>query len=316
MIDAIADCGCDCVKFQTFSAEEFCNNPDDVYEYVSQGKVVRESMLGMFKRLELKREEFAKLFAHARQRGLLAMSTPTDQAAVDLLTEIGVEAFKVGSDDLVYSPFLKYIAAKGKPIIISTGMAALEDVERAVSALEAAGNRELVILHCVSLYPTPEDEVNLRRIGTLQRKFSSAVIGFSDHSWGIRAALGAVALGAAVIEKHFTLDNEMPGPDHRFSANPQQLGDLVREVRLLEKQLGSTQFALSPAEKEMADLCHRSIYASRALSKGDVLSDRDFVYRRPGTGLMPYHADALVGRRLKTALDEGAALSFDLLEPK
>lgn len=315
MIDAIADVGCDCVKFQTFSAAEFCNNPDDVYEYVSQGKVVRESMLEMFQRLELKRDEFVKLFAHARERGLAAMSTPTDRAAVDLLVDIGVEAFKVGSDDLVYSPFLKYVAGKGKPVIISTGMAALEDVERAVFALEAAGNRELVILHCVSLYPTPEDEVNLRRIETLRRTFPQAVVGFSDHSWGIRAALGAVALGASVIEKHFTLDNDMPGPDHRFSANPQQLGDLVREVRLLEKQLGRSTFELSGEEQKMAALCHRSIYAGRALPKGQVLSDRDFVYRRPGTGLMPYHTDSLVGRRLNTAIAEGTALSFDLLEP-
>jgi sialic acid synthase SpsE len=271
-------------------------------------------MLDMFRRLELKREEFAKLFAHARQRGLAALSTPTDQAAVDLLMELGVEAFKVGSDDLVYSPFLKYVAGKGKPVIISTGMAALDDVVRASDDLRAAGNRDLVILHCISLYPTPEEEVNLRRIHTLQERFPRAVVGFSDHSWGITAALGAVALGAAVLEKHFTLDNDMPGPDHRFSANPQQLTDLVREVRKLEAQLGHGRFELAPAEKEMADLCHRSIYAGRALPQGHVLSGDDFVYRRPGTGLMPYHSDALIGRRLKVAVGEGAALSYDLLE--
>jgi N,N'-diacetyllegionaminate synthase len=313
MIDAIADAGCDCVKFQTFSAEEFCNDADEIYEYTSQGRVVRESMLKMFKRFELKREEFAKLFEHANQRGLVPLSTPTDRAAVDLLDDLDVEAFKVGSDDLVYTPFLAYVARKGKPVIISTGMAEIGDVDRAVRTIEAEGNQDIVILHCISLYPTPDDEVHLRRIPALKALYADKTIGFSDHTWGITAALGAVALGALVIEKHFTLANDMPGPDHRFSANPQQLTYLVREVRKLEKALGSARFALSAAEQEMAALCHRSIYAARALQAGHVLEEGDFVFRRPGTGLMPYHVGALVGRRLRQPLAQGEALRLDLL---
>lgn len=314
MVDAIADAGCDCAKFQTFSAAEFCNDPNEMYEYISQGKVVRESMLTMFQRLELKREEFAKLFEHARHRGMVPLSTPTDRAAVDLLDELGVDVFKVGSDDLVYTPFLDYVARKGKPIIISTGMAEIGDVDRAVRTIETAGNKDIAILHCISLYPTPEDGVHLRRIPALQAMFPDKTIGFSDHSWGITAALGAVALGAAIIEKHFTLANDMPGPDHRFSADPQQLSNLVREVRKLESALGSPRFTLSHAEQEMAALCHRSIYAAHALSAGHVLSEADFVFQRPGTGLMPYHTRALIGRKLRRDLPQGAALQFDLLE--
>lgn len=313
MVDAVADMGCDCVKFQTFSAEEFCNDPKEMYEYISQGKVVRESMLGMFKRLELRREEFAKLFAHARQRGLVPMSTPTDRAAVDLLEGLGVDAYKIGSDDLVYTPFLDYVARKGKPVIISTGMAAIGDVDRGVRAIEAAGNDQVAILHCISLYPTPDEDVNLSRIPALKTLFPDKTVGFSDHTWGITAALGAVALGATIVEKHFTLSNDMPGPDHRFSADPEQLGGLVREVRKLEAMLGSPRFSLSKAEADMAALCHRSIYAARDLPAGHVLAESDFVYRRPGTGLMPYETDALIGRKLRHGLTQGMALRFDLL---
>lgn len=315
MVDAIADAGCDCVKFQTFSADEFCNDPDDMYEYVSQGEVVRESMLEMFRRFELKRGEFAELFDHAHERNMIAMSTPTDKAAVELLETLGVGAYKVGSDDLVYTPFLQYVTDKGKPVIISTGMAEMADVERAVATIEAQGTEgQAVILHCISQYPTPENAVNLRRIETLRARFPQCVVGYSDHSWGITSALGAVALGAAVVEKHFTLDNDMPGPDHRFSANPQQLTDMVREIRKLEASMGSGVIEKSAADQEMADLCHRSIYAAQDLAVGHVLSEDDFVYQRPGTGLMPYHTADLVGKRLCVGVEKGAAMRLDMVK--
>jgi N-acetylneuraminate synthase/N,N'-diacetyllegionaminate synthase len=243
MVDAVAQAGADCVKFQTFSAEEFINDSNETYEYVSQGKVVRESMLEMFRRLELKREAFAALFKRARERGLIPLSTPTDRQAVDLLGELGAPAYKVGSDDLVYTQFLDYVARKGKPMIISTGMATAKDVERAVETIRQAGNDQHVILHCVSLYPTPENEVNLRKVETLREQYGN-LVGFSDHSWGITAALGAVALGACVIEKHFTLDRNMSGPDHRFSADPAELKSLVSEIRRLESNLGTGRFHL------------------------------------------------------------------------
>ncbi|SDH15302.1 N-acetylneuraminate synthase family protein [Roseospirillum parvum] len=314
MVDMVADAGADCVKFQTFRAEEFCNAPEDVYEYVSQGETRRESMLEMFRRLELKHDEFRGLFEHARARGLVPLSTPTDRAAADLLMELGAGAFKIGSDDLVHTPLLDHVGAKGRPVLISTGMAHLGDVERAVDRLHAAGSGPLAILHCISLYPTPDDGVHLRRLATLRHAFPECVVGFSDHSWGITAALGAVALGARVIEKHVTLDNDMPGPDHRFSANPAQLKDLVQGVRTLEAQLGSSAFRLSPAEQEMAQLCHRAIYAARDLPAGHVLSSDDLTYQRPGNGLPPYETDRLLGRRLSRAVPSNKAITFEHLE--
>lgn len=315
MVDAIAAAGANCVKFQTFSAEEFVNDPDEPYEYVSQGKVVRESQLAMFKRLELKRSEFARLFARARQKGLIPLSTPTDRPAVDLLDGLGAGAFKIGSDDLVYTPFLKYVAAKRKPVIISAGMADAEDIERAVVAIRGAGNDKICILHCISLYPTPDDAVNLRKIPALRECFG-VPIGFSDHSQGITAALGAVALGAAVVEKHFTLDRNMPGPDHRFSADPAELAAMVSEIRRLEDALGSPKLIPVEGEMDMRPIARRSIIAARDLPAGHVIAEDDLAYRRPGTGLMPYEIDRVVGRRVRVAIAAKELIAFAKLESK
>jgi N,N'-diacetyllegionaminate synthase len=313
MVDVIAETSADCVKFQTFSADEFINDPNETYEYISQGKVVRESMLEMFRRLELKREAFAALFERARERGLIPLSTPTDRNAVDLLGELGAPAYKVGSDDLVYTQFLDYVARKGKPMIISSGMATATDVDRAVQTIQQAGNDQIVILHCVSLYPTPENEVNLRKIKTLRDRYGD-LVGFSDHSLGITAALGAVALGACIVEKHFTLDRNMQGPDHRFSADPAELKSLVSEVRRLEKNLGSGHFQLSEAETKMAALAHRSIVLDRDVATGEEITVEHLSYRRPGTGLMPYESARVIGRRARKALPAGTMLDLTMVE--
>ena len=314
MVDAIAESGCDCVKFQTFHADEFCSNEKDTYEYVSQDKIIKESMLEMFRRFELKQEEFAELFVHARERGLAAFSTPTDIAAVDLLADIGVDAYKIGSDDLVYTPFLEYVAKKGKPVIISTGMATLEDVQRAVDVLKKGGLplEQIAILHCISAYPTPADAIHLNRIPMLQGVFPGCIIGFSDHSWGITPALGAVALGARIVEKHFTLDHNMAGPDHRFSADPKQLTDLVREVRVIEQALGQSELVMSKHDQEMAALCHRSVYAASDLPVGKIIELSDLVFQRPGSGLKPYEVKNIVGRQLTGRVDAGTAFDLDM----
>lgn len=313
MVDAIADAGADCVKFQTFSAEEFVSNPDDTYEYESQGRRVRESMLEMFQRLELKREEFRTLFARARARGLVPLSTPTDRDAVDLLDELGAGAFKVGSDDLVYTPFLEYVADKGKPVILSTGMADEADVARAVAAVRGRGNDRIVLLHCVSSYPTPPAELNLRKIETLRSRFGVHV-GFSDHSDGILAAGTAVGLGACVVEKHFTLDRNLPGPDHRFSADPAELAALVRRVREVETTLGEPAIVPTAPEREMAKLARRSIVAARDLPAGHRLAAADLAYKRPGTGLMPYRTVEVLGRRLRHAVAINQPIALEGLE--
>ena len=307
MIDAIAAAGADCVKFQTFRAQEFVNDVEETYTYTSQGRKVTESMLEMFQRLELKQEEFARLFEHTRELGLVPLSTPTDREAV------GAGGFKIGSDDLVYTPFLKYVAAKGKPVILSTGMAEEADITRAVSTLRNAGNEQIALLHCVSLYPTPDEHVNLRRISALREKFNLPA-GYSDHSSGMSAALAAVALGSCVVEKHFTLNHDLPGPDHWFSADPAELKELVSGIRRVEQQRGVPEPAMSVEEKDMAKLSHRSIVAVRSIPEGHCITEEDLAYRRPGTGLMPYETDKVIGRRVRAAVAAGTLLDVDMFE--
>jgi len=313
MVDAIADGGADCVKFQTFTAADFMNGADQRFEYLSQGKLVTESMLAMFQRHELAAEAFFKLYDHACERGLVPLSTPTDPQAVDLLDKIGFPAFKIGSDDIVHTPFLKYVARKNKPMIISTGMADKADVSRAANVISDTGNEDLIILHCVSLYPTPDENVNLSRIMSLKNDFPHP-IGFSDHSDGITAAIGATMIGACLIEKHFTLDRNLPGPDHHFSSDPSEFANLVKEVRRLETQIGGSARDPVIAEKDMAAIARRSIVINRDVPADHVLSDEDLSYRRPGTGLMPYERDNVIGRRTRQPIVKGTLLSFSMLD--
>jgi N,N'-diacetyllegionaminate synthase len=313
MVDAAAAAGADAVKFQVFTAEEFVNDPTEIYEYKSQGRVVRESTLEMFRRLELADDDVARLFARARGRGLMPFATVTDGHAADLLERLETPAFKIGSDDLVYTSFLRRIAQRGRPVVISTGMADTADIDRAVRVIEQTGNDKLIILHCVSLYPTPDDAVNLRRITALADRYDHPV-GFSDHTLGATAALGAVTLGACMIEKHFTLDHAMDGPDHWFSADPAELAMLVSEVRRLEGGLEPSGEALSGAERQMAKLCHRSIVAVASLPAGAVLREEHLGFKRPGTGIMPYELDNVLGRRLRRPVTPGTQIRWEMLD--
>lgn len=312
MVDAVAAAGADCVKFQTFRADEFVSRPDETYEYISQGVTVRESMLEMFRRLELDRGAHAALFARARSRGLVPLSTPADPEAVDLLHGLGVGAFKVGSDDLVHTPLLEYLAAKGKPVILSTGMAHEADVDRAVEVVRR-GTERIVLLHCVSEYPAPDASMNLRKLAALRQRYGLPV-GLSDHSQGTVAAIGAVALGACIVEKHFTLDRGLPGPDHRFSADPVELAGLVLDVRRLEAALGSPRLEPTAAEVEMTALARRSIVAARDLPAGHRIGPEDLAYKRPGTGLMPFERDKVLGRRTRRVVPAGTPLDPTTLE--
>ncbi len=313
MINAIADAGADCVKFQTFRAKEFLVDEDLTYTYFSQGKEVTESQLDMFQRCEFDWSEFENLFAHVRERGLVPLSTPTDRDAVDFLDGIGVGAFKVGSDDIVYTPFLRYLAKKGKPVIISSGMADARDIRRAVKTIEEAGNNQIIVCHCVSEYPVPEERVNLRKISEL-RKFLEHPIGYSDHSQGLTAAMGAVALGACYFERHFTLDKGLPGPDHWFAADPEDLKSLVAGIRQIEKNLGAGALHASDEEKKMKLLARRSIVAAVELSADHCIVEGDLAFRRPGTGLMPHEMNKVVGKHTREKVAAGTMLDINMLK--
>ena len=313
MIDQMAECGVDSVKFQTFKAEEFVSDEKEEYEYLSQGKLVRESQVDMFKRLEIAYSEFSMLFKHSRKRGLIPFSTPTENEAVDLLYNLDVGAFKIGSDDLVHTPLLKYVSEKNKPIILSSGMADQDDIDRAISNISEQGNRNIALLHCVSLYPTPDESLNLTQICSLQERYNCPV-GFSDHSQGLIGVFGAVAMGAKIIEKHFTIDKNLPGPDHHFSADPRELKELVVGVRRMESAMGSAEISLANGELEMRKIARRSIVAAKDISIGDLILSKDLAYQRPGTGLMPYQADLLVGRRAKANIKKNDQINLDDLK--
>jgi sialic acid synthase SpsE len=227
-----------------------------------------------------------------------------------MLVEIGVDAIKVGSDDLVHHPMLRELAQLRKPLILSTGMAELSELRRTVRLLEENGAEEVIVLHCTSVYPTPEDQAHVLRVETLRRELPCPV-GFSDHTFGISAAATAVALGACLVERHFTLDRNLPGPDHSMSADPATLQALVRAVRVVEQNRGSGELRPSAQEMEMRRIARRSVVARQALPAGTVLGSEHFAYKRPGTGLAPMDEEYLLGRTTRRPLREAELITLE-----
>ncbi len=313
-IDRAVDAGVDAVKFQTFRAEEFMADPDHIYEYESGGAKVRESMFEMFKRLELPERWYDPLRDYARERGVDFLSSSADPESVDLLVDLGVPALKVASEDLINLPLLAHVANAGLPVLLSTGMGDEVEVDRALSVLRPKVPA-ILLLHCVSLYPTPDAEVNLRRMTALADR-TGLPVGYSDHSRGIEAAVGAVALGARVIEKHFTLDRALPGPDHSLSADPDEMTALVRACRRVASMRGEERVSPSPGEHQARLDFRRSIVAARDLEAGTVLSTSDLALKRPGTGLHPFRMEELLGRRLLTVVARNERLTLDHLAPE
>ncbi len=308
MIKSAKRCGADAIKIQSFVTEEFINDKNLKYTYKSQGRKKTESQYKMFKRYELDKKTQKELFDFAKKQNIILFSTPQDSTfkTVDYLCskEINMPAIKVGSDDLTNLPLLSYYAKKKRPMIISTGMATIDEIEDAVKTIESQGNKEIIILKCTSLYPTPPEECNLEQIKTLQHAFNK-IIGYSDHTKGTTAAVVAAILGARVIEKHFTLSKEMAGPDHWFSADPEELKLLVRQVREAEKMLGKSQFILSKTVLKMKVESRRSIVAKNDIKKGDVIKKNDLEFKRPGNGLLPKYFSFIAGRMAKNDIKKG-----------
>lgn len=297
-IDAASNAGANAVKFQTFHTDEFMADRSIEYEYDSGYGKKTESMYEMFRRLELPHGWHKTLRDHARQRGVEFLSSNADRASVDLLVSLGVPALKVASEDLINLPLLRYVAAQGKPVILSTGMAEQEEIDDAIDLLRGGGCGDLLLLHCVSLYPAPDESMNLNMIATLGDVYNVPV-GFSDHSKGIEAGIAATALGAVLIEKHFTLDRALDGPDHQLSSDPAEFMRLCRAVARVSAQLGRGDFVRSPDEVGVRDVFRRSIVAAVDIPAGAVLTDDMLQLKRPGTGLHPRTKHELVGRRAK-----------------
>lgn len=310
LVDAAADAGACSVKFQTFEASKLVTKHAQKAEYQKQNTGNNDSQLEMLQQLELSHEEHRAVVAHCRHRGILFLSTPFDEESADFLNDLGVCAFKIPSGEVTNISFLKHVAQFGKPLIVSTGMCRIGEVETAVEALEAVGCRQFVLLHCVSNYPADPSDVNLRAMDTLAAAFQVPV-GYSDHTLGLEVSLAAVARGACVIEKHFTLDRSLPGPDHAASLEPQELKQLVSGIRIIEQCLGTGRKAPAASELGTAAVARRSLVAAADLPEGLLLDEAHLVVKRPGTGLPPSMRPHLLKRRLRRPVAAGSLLTLD-----
>jgi N,N'-diacetyllegionaminate synthase len=312
LIDAAKASGADAVKFQTFRADLLATRSAHKAAYQDRTTAKKESQFEMLRRLELDAEAHERLIEHCTEIGIQFLSSPFDLQSADLLAAMNLRIFKIPSGEITNAPFLKHIARKGKPIILSTGMSTLGEVEEAIHVLQEAGAQELTLLHCVTEYPAPYDEVNLRAMRTLRQAFGLPV-GYSDHTPGIEIAVAAVALGAVVIEKHFTIDRSFPGPDHAASLEPAELQQMVTSIRHVEDALGSGIKKPAKCEELNISVARKSVVAARELPAGHKLEEADMGIKRPGNGLAPKSLPSLVGRTLRVGLAEDETIRWDHL---
>lgn len=298
LIDIAAEAGADLVKFQTFNADRLVTANARKADYQAQSTDAAESQHAMIRRLELTRETHETLITHCNSRGIGFFSTAFDAQSVDLLAELGLERFKIPSGEITNLPYLRHIARYGKPVIMSTGMATLGEIEAGIDVLECAGvaRESITVLHCNTEYPTPMGDVNLRAMAGMRNAFGVAV-GYSDHTLGIEVPIAAVALGATVIEKHFTLDRHLPGPDHKASLEPDELKAMVTAIRNIEQALGDGIKRPTASERKNKVVARRSLVAACPIRAGELFSASNLTTKRPGNGLSPMLWDEIIGRR-------------------
>lgn len=312
LIDAAKASGADAVKFQTFRADRIATRSAQKAAYQQREAANDESQFEMLQRLELDATVHQRLFDHCEKIGIQFLSSPFDLQSVDLLDRLGVRLFKIPSGEITNLPFLEHIAAKGRPVILSTGMSTLGEVEEAVQVLRAAGASEITLLHCVTEYPAPYAEINLRAMLTLKSALGLPV-GYSDHTSGVEIAIAAVAMGAEVIEKHFTLDRSLPGPDHSASLEPDEFKQMAAAIRNVEKALGTGIKAPASCELPNMTVARKSVVAARDLPSGHLLVVGDLDIKRPGSGLQPKFLTVLIGRTLRTAVKADELILWDHL---
>ena len=310
MIEIAKSAGADAVKFQTFKAEEFVGDPRLTYTYKSQGKEITESMLEMFKRYEFSRNDWLEIKKKCEQVGIVFLSTPQNYSDLDLLLEIGIPAIKIGSDDLTNLPLLKSYADTNLPMIISSGMSDLAEVYQALEVVGSLEGYPTILLLCTSQYPTPPENVNLLKLKTLANSFPMVLTGFSDHTQGFLASSLAVAMGASFFEKHFTLDHNLPGPDHWFSEDPNGLSEWISFIRTAYTMMGSAIVRATKTEETMKQSARRSIVALREINLGEVFTIKNVGLKRPGNGLPPSFFDQILGSKATTKIYKGTRLQF------
>jgi N,N'-diacetyllegionaminate synthase len=297
LIDAAASAGADIVKFQTFSAKKLVTQNATKAAYQKRGTGESETQQEMLKGLELSRDDHQLLIKHCQNRSITFLSTGFDISSIDLLIELGINCIKIPSGEITNLPYLRHIGGLGKPVILSTGMANLSEIEGAIAVLETAGSlrEKITVLHCNTEYPTPMEDVNLRAMQSIHQAFGVQV-GYSDHTAGIEVPIAAVALGATVIEKHFTLDRTLPGPDHKASLEPDELAAMVKAIRNIELALGDGIKRPSPSETPNKNIARKSLVAAKAIRAGESFSESNLAVKRPGSGVSPMRWDEYIGR--------------------
>ena len=297
LIDVAANAGADYVKFQTFSADRIVSRSALKAEYQQQTTDASETQYEMLKRLELSHEMHLELIKHCEKQSIKFLSTGFDIESVELLVGLGIDLIKIPSGEITNLPYLRFIGSLGLPVILSSGMSTMDEIGDALKILESAGlsRSQVTVLHCTTEYPTPMVDVNLRALNSINKTFG-VIVGYSDHTVGIEVSIAAVALGASVIEKHFTLDRLLPGPDHKASLEPNELIAMVKAIRNIEHSLGSGVKEPALSEIKNLHIARKSIMAKQQIAKGEVLSASNLIVKRPGDGISPMRWDLLVGQ--------------------
>ena len=296
LIDVASISGADAVKFQTFKAENLVSKNAQKSDYQKKTTSIFESQFDMLKKLELDMEIHKELITYCKEKDIMFLSTPFDHESIDLLSGLKMEIFKIPSGEITNLPYLRHIGSLGKRVILSTGMSNIGEVGEALNILTDAGTAKenITVLHANTMYPTPIKDVNLNAMLTMQKEFG-VTIGYSDHTLGIEVDIAAVAMGASVIEKHFTLDKTMEGPDHKASLEPKELKAMVDAIRNIENALGSCEKRASPSESDNINIVRKSIIASQMIKKGDLLTNKNITTKRPGSGINPMKWDSVIG---------------------
>lgn len=309
-IDEAYKCGVDAVKLQTYTTEELLSNKEGIVVYGKEGKQTSETVKEMFDKVTLKREFHKEIYDYAEKKGLICFSTPFSESGVDFLESLNNPMYKIASSDVNYVDMLKKIALTQKPVILSTGKCSLSDLDLAIQILEENGTNSLCLLHCIANYPSKMEDMNLNVITTLKQLYPNTIIGFSDHSFGITAALGAVCLGAKIVEKHFTIDKNLNGPDHWFSMDPEEMSSLVKEIRNLEMAFGKQRKELNKCEEPDKYWATRSLHINKKLKNGDIVQENDLIMLRPGYGISPFDKEKVIGMQLKKDINENEILEW------
>ncbi len=295
LIDVAAESKADAVKFQTFVGELCISEGAEKAKYQKEVTGNHESQLEMIKRLELSENAFMELKEYSEKKGIMFMSTPFDIPSAEFLHRIGLGIFKIPSGEITNFPLLRKIGQFKKKIVMSTGMCNMNEIQSAMEVLRHEGTEDISLLHCNTQYPTPMQDVNLNAMLTLRKEFKVPV-GYSDHTCGIEVPIAAVAMGASIIEKHFTLDKNMPGPDHQASLEPGELKSMISGIRNIEKALGSAMKTVTDSERENIEIARKSIVASEGIKKGEIFTEKNITAKRPGTGVSPMRWEEVIGK--------------------